>query len=77
MLPSGADIATSHATHDGAMAIRILGHPLVPTSRITFSFAVAVLLAAEINRSGDARRLVNRRRLRVVSQFEIFAWRDL
>ena len=57
-----AGVAAEHATHDEAMAIHILGYPLVPMSKTTFYFAVVVLVAVEVIQSGYARKLDTQRR---------------
>ncbi len=56
-----AGVAAEHATHDEAMAIHILGYPLVPMSKTTFYFSVIVLFAVEIIQSGYSRKLAAER----------------
>ena len=46
-----------HAMHDESLRFRTLGHELLPVSKTTFHFFVAVLVAVEIVRTGYRRRL--------------------
>ena len=53
--------AASHAMHDEALQIKVLGYALLPMSKTTFYFAVIVLFAVEIIQSGYSRKLAAER----------------
>ncbi len=53
--------AAAHAMHDDSLALRFFGYEIVPMSKSTFYFAVAVLFAVEILQSGYARKLNHER----------------
>ena len=42
--------------HDESLRIRTLGHELLPVSKTTFYFFIAVLVAVEIVQTGNRRR---------------------
>ncbi len=52
-----AGVAASHAMHDDALQVKILGFDLIPMSKTTFYFSVIVLFAVEIIQSGYSRKL--------------------
>ncbi len=49
--------AAAHAMHDESLRIRILGYELLPMSKTTFYFSIAVLVAVEVVQTGYRRRL--------------------
>jgi predicted tellurium resistance membrane protein TerC len=49
--------ATAHAMHDPALALKFFGYEVIPMSKTTFYFSVAVLFIVEILQSGYARKL--------------------
>jgi predicted tellurium resistance membrane protein TerC len=53
--------AAAHAMHDDTLAIKLFGHELVPMSKSTFYFSIAVLVAVEVIQSGYARKLAAER----------------
>ncbi len=54
--------AAAHAMHDPDLALKFFGYEVVPMSKTTFYFSVAVLFAVEILQSGYARKLDAKRR---------------
>lgn len=54
--------AAAHATHDETMALHIFGYEIVPMSKSTFYFSVAVLFVVEFIQSGYARKLAAARK---------------
>lgn len=57
--------AAAHAMLDDTLAIRIFGHEIVPMSKSTFYFSVAVLVLVEVIQSGYSRKLAAERGARV------------
>jgi predicted tellurium resistance membrane protein TerC len=57
-----AGVAAAHAAHNDALAIHILGYPLVPMSKTTFYFSILVLVGVEVIQSGYARKLAAERK---------------
>lgn len=53
--------AAAHAMHDPALALKFFGYEVVPMSKTTFYFSVAVLFIVEILQSGYARKLAAER----------------
>ncbi|HGG63296.1 MAG TPA: tellurium resistance protein TerC [Rhodobacteraceae bacterium] len=49
--------AAAHAMHDDALQIKLFDHALIPMSKSTFYFSIAVLVVVEIIQSGYARKL--------------------
>ncbi|WP_270727001.1 TerC family protein [Shimia sp. Alg240-R146] len=49
--------AAAHAMHDPALALKFFGYEVIPMSKTTFYFSVAVLFIVEILQSGYARKL--------------------
>lgn len=56
--------AAAHAMHDENLQIRILGYELLPMSKTTFYFSIAVLVAVEVVQTGYRRRLEAERSIR-------------
>ncbi|HHS89596.1 MAG TPA: tellurium resistance protein TerC [Rhodobacteraceae bacterium] len=54
--------AAAHAMHDEALKIKIAGHEIIPMSKSTFYFSIAVLVIVEMVQSGYARKLDAERR---------------
>ncbi len=54
--------AAAHAMHDDALQIKLFGHALIPMSKSTFYFSIAVLVMVEVIQSGYARKLAVERR---------------
>ena len=54
--------AAAHAMADESLGLRFFGHELLPMSKTTFYFAVAVLVAVEIVQARYARGLAAERR---------------
>lgn len=54
--------AAAHAMHDDSMWIVVFDHPLVPMSKTTFYFSIAVLVMVEVVQSGYQRKLTMERR---------------
>ncbi|TCK99381.1 putative tellurium resistance membrane protein TerC [Shimia isoporae] len=53
--------AAAHAMHDPSLALKFFGYEVVPMSKTTFYFSVAVLFIVEILQSGYARKLAAER----------------
>ena len=49
--------AAAHAMHDDSLLIRVFGYELLPMSKTTFYFSVAVLVAVELVQTGYQRSL--------------------
>jgi len=49
--------AVAHAMHDESLQIKIFGYPLIPMSKSTFYFSVAVLFLVEFIQTRYQRRL--------------------
>ena len=49
--------AAAHAMHDDGLQIKLFDHALIPMSKSTFYFSIAVLVVVEIIQSGYARKL--------------------
>ena len=56
--------AAAHAMHDESLRIRIFGYELLPMSKSTFYFSIAVLVAVEVVQTGYRRRLETERSIR-------------
>ncbi len=56
--------AAAHAMHDESLQIRIFGYELLPMSKTTFYFSIAVLVAVEVVQTGYRRRLEAERSIR-------------
>lgn len=54
--------AAAHAMNDDTMALHLFGYELIPMSKTTFYFSVAVLVAVEVIQSGYTRKLDAQRR---------------
>ncbi|MCB1369115.1 MAG: tellurium resistance protein TerC [Rhodobacteraceae bacterium] len=54
--------AAAHAMHDDSLWIVVFDHPLVPMSKTTFYFSIAVLVMVEVVQSGYQRKLTMERR---------------
>ncbi len=54
--------AAAHAMHDQSLALKFFGYEVVPMSKTTFYFSVAVLFIVEILQSGYARKLAAERK---------------
>jgi predicted tellurium resistance membrane protein TerC len=54
--------AAAHAMHDPELALKLFGYEVIPMSKTTFYFSVAVLFIVEILQSGYARKLAVERK---------------
>jgi predicted tellurium resistance membrane protein TerC len=54
--------AAAHAMHDDTLALKFFGYEVIPMSKTTFYFSVAVLVAVEVIQSGYTRKLNAQRR---------------
>lgn len=53
--------AAAHAMNDDSLKILIFGHELIPMSKTTFYFSIAVLVLVEVVQSGYQRKLATER----------------
>ncbi len=54
--------AAAHAMHDETLKIRIFGHEIIPMSKSTFYFSIAVLVLVEVIQSGYSKKLAAERK---------------
>ncbi|MBY8974315.1 tellurium resistance protein TerC [Rhodobacteraceae bacterium NNCM2] len=52
-----AGVAAAHAVHDDSLAIHLFGYEVVPMSKTTFYFSIAVLVVVDIIQSGYQKKL--------------------